>query len=77
MNFPLAVIIVVFAFGALVVLMALIAEIVKMKISQSKRGGSLSNNEAREIQEMHRELERLCNRVEALETILLDHAQRK
>ena len=71
------VIIVVFAFVALIVLMGLIAEIVKMKMSQSRGSGSLSNGEAREIQEMHRELESLTKRIEALETILLDQARRR
>jgi len=67
----------VFGFCAFAVLMDTIVKIQKMRMSQSKGSGDMSDTEARVIQETHKELENLTQRVEALETILLDQVRKR
>lgn len=71
------VILIVFGFLAFVVLMETIVKIQKMRMAQSKESGKLSDTEAGAIQEMHRDLENLTKRIEALETILLDQVRKR
>ncbi|KPL07437.1 hypothetical protein AMJ85_09545 [candidate division BRC1 bacterium SM23_51] len=68
---------IVFGFLAFIVLMQTIVKIQQMKMSQNKDSGKLSDTEAREIQELHRDFEDLSKRVEALETILLDQVRKR
>jgi phage shock protein B len=77
-----AVLIVGIVFGSIIALFAIIFGFVvamaKVKRGSSFRGGEhLQAEEARLIQELHRGLSRMEERVEALETIMLDQEGKK
>ncbi len=68
-GFALAVVVIVFGFALLKA---------KIQIGGSLRqGGQLQANETRLIQEIHQGLTRMEERVEALETILLDRDEKE
>lgn len=77
-----AVLIVGIVFGSIIALFAIIFGFV-LALAKVKRGGSfrggerLQAEEARLIQELHRGLSRMEERVEALETIMLDREGKK
>ena len=77
-----AVLIVGIVFGSIIALFAIIFGFV-LALAKVKRGGSLRGSErlqaeeARLIQELHRGLSRMEERVETLETILLDREGKK
>jgi phage shock protein B len=72
----IGILIVVFGFAAFCVVVDAIVKMKKMRIEQGKASGPLSNDEARDIQELHRGFEELNKRIEALETILLDRVRK-
>jgi len=69
-----SVIIVAIVFGSLVTLAALLCGtvLVIVKMRQSKRSSHSSRDEAMMVQEIYRGLETMEQRIEALETILMD-----
>jgi len=69
-----SVIIVAIVFGSLVTLAALLCGtvLVIVKMRQSKRSNHSSRDEAMMVQEIYRGLETMEQRIEALETILMD-----
>ena len=78
-----AVLIVGIVFGSIIALFAIIFGFV-LALAKVKRGGGsfrggerLQAEEARLIQELHRGLSRMEERVEALETIMLDREGKK
>ena len=73
-----AVIIVSIVFSAIVLILAIISATILASMRLRRQGGSEKdkqrrNEDTRMIQEMHNELTRMEARVEALETILMDH----
>ena len=80
-----AVLIVAIVFGSVVTLAGLlcvtILVIIRMRQSSSKKSGQGNQDEVMMIQELYRGLEKMEQRIEALETILMDghdtHGEKK
>ncbi len=76
-----AVFIVAIVIGGIILALAIIGSTVLMAIKilkggLSRKGQRLQAEEARMIQEMYQGLSRMQERVEALETIILDHERK-
>ncbi len=76
-----AVFIVAMVIGGIILALAIIGSTVLMAIKilkggLSRKGQRLQAEEARMIQEMYQGLSRMQERVEALETIILDHERK-
>lgn len=76
-----AVLIVGIVFGSIVAVIAIISAFVLAMIKTRRggwlRGSQLTEDETRLIQELHQGLARMEERVEALETILMDREAKK
>lgn len=76
------VVIVAIVFGGIMLALAIIGSTILMGIKMIKEGGvsrkdrQSQTDEARMIQEIHQGLTRMEERVDALETIILDHERK-
>jgi phage shock protein B len=73
------VLIVGIVFGSIVLLTAMVGGVILLglRILRGPGGGRRLEEETRIMQELYRGLRRMEQRVEALETILLDHSRKK